>query len=214
MNKRDNKREIINSFPYMNKSTAWTIGVVAVILILIGLWWAYGKTPEASTAGENATSTATSTAQQATTTSIARENRTSSSALSVIASLPEASTFSSYLSSTGVSSSVSGTGPYTIFVPNNAAFAKLAAGTVSALSAAQKKRLVQYHIVSGKKIDIDAVDTSTIQALSKDMLNFQAYGGSQGGIVNSSIVLRQYNAKNGVVYIVNTVLLPPLPPLN
>lgn len=210
----------MNSFIYksqknMNNNVGtWIAAGVVVILIVVGLVW-LNKKEEVPANSQTATSTATSTASVSTNTvAFSKEVRTTATVSAVIASLPEASTFSSYLTATGVSGSVTGTGPYTIFVPTNAAFGKLAPGTVSALSAAAKKRLVQYHVVSGKKLDVDALEKSTIRALSMDMLNFEALGPQSGGRVNNSIVVRQYNAKNGVVYIIDAVLLPPEAPLN
>lgn len=199
-----------------NNTGAWVFGVIVVLVLGFGIYWLMNREPAGT---ENPNETATTTPNTATTTTstpttVIRETRTTATVAEVVASLSDASTFSSYFTSTGVSASVKGTGPYTIFVPSNAAFGKLPAGTVSGLSAAAKKRLVQYHVVSGKKLDIDAIETSTIQALSKDMLNFEALGVNARGKVNNSIVIRQYNAKNGVVYVVDAVLIPPQAPLN
>ncbi len=196
-----------------NNTGTWVAAIILIVLIVGGLLW-WNSTRNASTTTEQTTTTNTATTTGQTGTPVAKEIRTSATVAEVIASLPEASTFSSYFSATGVSASVSGTGPYTIFVPSNAAFGKLASGTVSGLSAAAKKRLIQYHVVSGKKLDVDALETSTIQALSKDMLNFEALGPQYGGRVNNSVVIRQYTAKNGIVYIIDAVLLPPQAPLN
>lgn len=196
-----------------NNTGAWVIGAVIVLILGFGLYWFMNK-EKVNTNGENQTATTTTATTTQTRTTVSRETRTTATVAQVVASLADASTFNSYFTSTGVSASVTGAGPYTIFVPSNTAFGKLAPGTVSGLSATAKKRLVQYHVVSGKKLDIDALDSSTIQALSRDMLNFEALGVNAGGRVNNSIVIRQYNAKNGVVYIVDAVLLPPQAPLN
>ena len=199
-----------------NNTGAWVFGVIVVLILGFGIYWLMNREPaNIETPNQTATTTPnTATTTTSTPTTVIRETRTTATVAEVVASLADASTFSSYFTSTGVSASVTGTGPYTIFVPSNAAFGKLSAGTVSGLSATAKKRLIQYHVVSGKKLDIDAIETSTIQALSKDMLNFEALGATAGGKVNNSIVIRQYNAKNGVVYIVDAVLLPPQAPLN
>ena len=200
-----------------NNTGAWVAGIIIVILIIVGLvWWSNSGTPvTTNTVATTTTATTTTTAATTTTgTPVIKESRTTSTVAQVVASLSGASTFASYLLSTGVGTSITGVGPYTVFVPTNAAFGKLAAGTVSGLSVAAKKRLIQYHIVSGKKLDVDALETSTIMSLSRDMLNFQALGPQFGGKVNNSVVIHQYNAKNGVVYTIDAVLIPPQAPLN
>lgn len=198
-----------------NNTGAWVIGAVIVLVLGFGIYWFMNREPAGTeTSNETATTTPNTATTTTSTPTTVRETRTNATVAEVVASLADASTFNSYLTSTGVSASVKGTGPYTIFVPSNAAFGKLAPGTVSGLSASAKKRLVQYHVVSGKKLDVDALETSTIQALSRDMLNFEALGANARGRVNNSTVIRQYNAKNGVVYIVDAVLIPPQAPLN
>ena len=199
-----------------NNTGAWVFGVIVVLVLGFGIYWLMNREPaDTETPNETATTTPnTATTTTSTPITVIRETRTTATVAEVVASLGDASTFSSYFTSTGVSASVTGAGPYTVFVPTNTAFGKLASGTVSGLSVTAKKRLVQYHVVSGKKLDIDAIETSTIQALSKDMLNFEALGASARGKVNNSVVIRQYNAKNGVVYVIDAVLLPPQAPLN
>jgi uncharacterized surface protein with fasciclin (FAS1) repeats len=100
------------------------------------------------------------------------------------------------------------TSKYTIFVPTNGAFAQLPPGTVSNMSAAEKKRLIEYHVVSGRAVDPDQMTAGSIQALSGDILNF-SYGIDKIPLVNSAIVVTQYEGTNGVVIVIDNVLLPP-----
>ena len=90
----------------------------------------------------------------------------------------------------------------------------LPTGTINDLDGAQLKRLVEYHIISGKEIDVNAETAGTVMALSKDLLNFSKNPGDVSARVNSSVVLHAYKTSNGVVYIIGTVLLPPLPAQN
>lgn len=184
--------------------------IVILVLILLGVWWSQ-KTLVNNAPNNNTTTVVTN---QATTTQVngkvvvGVDKKTTQTVSSIIAGIPDVSTFASYLTSTGVSTLTKGTGPYTIFVPVNSAFGQLPAGSISKLDAAGKKRLVEYHIVANRAIDIDALSFGTIQALSKDMLNFSA---NQAGEpqVNSSFVLHEYKGSNGIVYMVSAVLLPP-----
>ena len=127
----------------------------------------------------------------------------------VVAGIANGGTFASYLSRTGVGATLVGRGPYTVFVATDGAFSRLAPGTIAHMSAAELKRMVQYHIVAGKKLDVDAVNSGQVQALSKDTLNFNVDTKNGAVYVNSGYVLHAYKATNGIVYVINSVLLPP-----
>jgi len=130
------------------------------------------------------------------------------SAAYIAAHIAGATQFGTLLSSTGADAQVMGKGPYTIFVTTDGAISQLPQGTISTMTAAQKKRLVQYHIIVGRAIASQAVVAGTIQSLSGDALNF-SYGSNKIPMVNSAIMVVQYPATNGVVYLIDNVLLPP-----
>ncbi len=181
------------------------MGVIVVALIVVALWWAMSLfgVPGSQTNQPQATTTPQAKP-------VASETRTGSSVAAVASSLPGATRFASLLSSTGVGASLTGAGPYTVFVADDEAFSYLAAGTLENMTAAQKKRLVQYHIVAGKMLDVDAVSSGNHIALSKDSLNFDVRTQDKSAFVNSAYVLRQYKASNGIVYLISgAVLLPP-----
>jgi transforming growth factor-beta-induced protein len=161
-------------------------------------------------AGYGAPEASSTAALQSATTPVVAENRSTSTVMGIIASLSGESRFAGLLANTGVSSLVMGKGPYTVFVPTDASFGQLPAGTINNLDAAQLKRLVEYHIVSGKAIDVNAQVAGTVPALSKDLLNFSKNTGDASARVNSSVVIHAYKASNGIVYVIGTVLLPPL----
>ena len=78
------------------------------------------------------------------------------------------------------------------------------------MDAAGLKRLVEYHIVSGKSIDVNVQTSGTTQALSKDTLNFSVREGDKSARINSSVALQAYKASNGIVYLIDQVLIPPV----
>jgi uncharacterized surface protein with fasciclin (FAS1) repeats len=185
----------------------WVVGIVVVLVLVLGLWWANG-----GMSATNGSPMASSTPEVATTTTktqpVVVETRTGTVA-SVVAGLSGASRFASLFASTGVAATITGKGPYTIFVPTDEAYAASAAA-INAMTAAQKKRLVQYHVVSGKMLDVDAVSSGNYTALSKDSLNFNVRTQDKSAFVNSAYVIRQYKASNGVVYLIGgAVLIPP-----
>lgn len=193
-----------------SNTTAWVVGIVVVIVLAgLGLWW-YSASQAPGTTQQN--TNATSTSETATTTGdvpakVSVVSRTGSTVASIVASVPNATQYNSLLANSGIS--LSGKGPYTVFVPTDGAFARLAPGTLSALSAAEKKRLVQYSIVSGKTLDIDATSSGNIQTLSKDYLNFTVRMPDGVAQVGSGFAITQYKASNGIVYVITTVNLPP-----
>ncbi len=188
----------------------WVVGIIVVLLIILGLWWFVQGSP-AGTSGNATTTAETSTNSTGTPVATATEVRTGSTVAAVVASLSNASTFASLYASTGVAASVTGKGPYTVFVPTNGAFANITK-TISSMTAAQKKRLVQYHVVVGKMLDLDAVSSGTYTALSKDPLNFQVQPQTKLAYVNSGYAITQYKASNGIVYLISAVLVPPQTP--
>ncbi len=157
------------------------VGALAVLVIAgLLIWWFAAQKPLPSSAGIDDAATSTeergAVAPEDTTQGshviITKVNRSSQTVNTIVANLSGTSQFNSLYKSTGVSGTVSASGKYTVFVPTNGAFAQLSGGIVSGMSAAEKKRLIQYHVVSGRAVDVDAEVSGTIQALSGDELNF------------------------------------------
>jgi hypothetical protein len=121
----------------------------------------------------------------------------------VVANL-DATRFASLFSSVGGNAMVSGSDQFTVFVPTNGAMR----GFPSGMTTAQMKRFVEYHIVRGRALDTDAMIAGSVQTLSGDALNLN-FGVNDIPLVGSGIVITQFNCKNGVVYTINSVLLPP-----
>lgn len=191
-----------------NNTWVWVIGLVVVLLIGLGVWWYVGGMTPTTTDGTATTTpngTATTTGN---TPAVTTENRTGSTVAAVVAGLSGSSQFSALLAASGVS--LSGAGPYTVFVPTDSAVSATAA--LNGMTAAQKKRLVQYHIVTGKMLDLDAVSSGNHMALSKDALNFNVNAQTKIAYVGDGYAVRQYRASNGIVYVISAVLIPPQTP--
>lgn len=107
---------------------------------------------------------------------------------------------------------LSGPVPLTVFAPTDEAFARLPAGTVeSLLEPGNKQKLIdilKYHVVSGRVYADDAVKAGSAQTLLGRSVQI---GFSAEGIkVNDSVVTgKNVNASNGVIHIIDSVLLPP-----
>ena len=116
-----------------------------------------------------------------------------------------------------------GKGPFTVFAPTNAAFNKLPKGTVETLLKPENKKMLQtiltYHVVAGKMNASDiakAIKTgngkATLKTVSGGTLTAWMKGkklyvtDEKGGM--SQVTIADVNQSNGVIHVVNTVLLP------
>lgn len=99
-------------------------------------------------------------------------------------------------------------GPFTVFAPTDAAFAKLPAGTVEALLADPEKlrAILTYHVVPGKIMagDVKAGEVKTVQG---DTLDITVSGG-QVMIDQATVVTTDVGASNGVIHVIDTVVMP------
>jgi uncharacterized surface protein with fasciclin (FAS1) repeats len=189
-----------------NNRGVWIGIIVIIIVVLLGWWWIASNESASMTA---TSSTATSTAATSTSSgsSLSVTTESGDTVKDIVASLPSASEYDSLFNSTGVASLIGSGGQFSIFVPTNAAFSSLPSGTISGMTSAQLKRMVEYSIVSGRAIQPGTDMTGTVQAYSGDSLNFSDLNNIP--MVNSSIVVAEYKGSNGVVYLINEVLLPP-----
>ena len=107
---------------------------------------------------------------------------------------------------------LSGKGPFTVFAPTDAAFAKLPAGTIDALLKDPKKlaSILTYHVVSGKVMAADVIKgngakPATLNGAALDIT-------VKGGMVyvnGANVTGADVAASNGVIHVIDTVLLPP-----
>jgi uncharacterized surface protein with fasciclin (FAS1) repeats len=108
----------------------------------------------------------------------------------------------------GLVDTLKGKGPFTVFAPTDAAFAKLPAGTLDALLADKQKlaQVLTYHVVPGKVTAAD-VKPGSVQTVQGQFLSLQA--DRSGVTVNSAKVVKaDVMADNGVIHVIDTVVLP------
>jgi uncharacterized surface protein with fasciclin (FAS1) repeats len=110
----------------------------------------------------------------------------------------------------GLVETLQGAGPFTVFAPTDAAFAKLPAGTVESLLKPENKEklasILTYHVVSGK---VMAADVKTMQAPTVNGQNLAIVANAGGVTVNGAKVLKtDIPATNGVIHVIDTVVLP------
>jgi uncharacterized surface protein with fasciclin (FAS1) repeats len=120
-------------------------------------------------------------------------------------------TLAKALTAADLVATLKGPGPFTVFAPTDEAFAKLPAGTVENLlkpeNKAMLRRVLTYHVVSGKVMAADVVKVSSAKAVSGDMLSIKAGGGTVT-VEEARVVKTDIGASNGVIHVVDAVLLP------
>lgn len=111
----------------------------------------------------------------------------------------------------GLVDTLSGTGPFTVFAPTNAAFAKLPAGTLSSLTPDQLKSILTYHVVAGEVMAKD-VKPGKVKTVNGEEITIGVKDGkvtitdAKGNTVN--VVSTDIVTSNGVIHVIDGVLLP------
>ena len=192
----------------VRKELQLVLGLALVAALVF--WWSQSAVPVPGDAGQPpGTSQGTQTKPASKVTGSKQQPNTVAAKAAAIA---DASTFNKLLVRTGVSATLSGKGPYALFLPTNEAMKLLPSGTVANMTAAQLKRFVEYHVIAGRAVDSSAVMSGNVTALSGDPLNFQTGSEGAAGLVNSSRILETVKVGNGTIYIINQALLPPAKP--
>jgi uncharacterized surface protein with fasciclin (FAS1) repeats len=192
-----------------NNATAWVVGFLAIAIIAVFAFWIIQRPVDEQGADENTTDENGAMVGEGSKQSIPRIERAEDSVTTIANDVASASRFIALSNSTNVAASLQAGETYTVFVPTNGAFDLLAGGTLDNLSAAELRRLVEYHVVMGRAVDLTSVEDSTIQAMSGDMLNFSVSDRDEIARVNSAIAFESFVGRNGIVYAINNVLLPP-----
>ncbi len=111
----------------------------------------------------------------------------------------------------GLAETLQGPGPFTVFAPTDAAFAKLPAGTVEALLADKEKlaSILTYHVLSGK---VGASDVIKGNGAKPETVNGQPLDivvrGGKVYVNGAEVVMADVQASNGVIHVIDAVLMP------
>ena len=103
-------------------------------------------------------------------------------------------------------------GPFTVFAPTNAAFEALPVGTLESLLKPENKdkliAILKYHVVAGKVMSSDLIDGMMPATVNGEIVKI---GISNKGVSvnNAMVTTADITASNGVVHVIDQVLLPP-----
>ena len=118
-------------------------------------------------------------------------------------------TLATALTAAGLIDTLKGAGPFTMFAPNNAAFAKVPAKTMAALGAdpAMLKSVLTFHVVPGKTLaaDVKNGNVKTVNGANLALSKSGDFVTVEDGMVQTA----DLSATNGVIHIVDSVLIPP-----
>lgn len=116
------------------------------------------------------------------------------------------------LKQAGLVTSLSNAGPFTVFAPTNEAFDKLPAGTVDGLMKDEKKEalqdILQYHVFMSALKPESFTDGETLGMVNGDNVTVTVKDGKTI-LNNSATITASIPASNGIIYVIDGVLLPP-----
>ena len=111
----------------------------------------------------------------------------------------------------GLVDTLKGEGPFTVFAPTDEAFAKLPPGTVEELVKPENKdqliAILTYHVVPGKVMANDVIKLSTAKTAQGQSVDIKVVDGKVM-IDNATVVTADINASNGVIHVIDSVILP------
>ncbi|WP_341739588.1 fasciclin domain-containing protein, partial [Microcoleus sp. CAWBG640] len=98
-------------------------------------------------------------------------------------------------------------GPFTVFAPNDDAFAKLPPGTITTLvqNVPQLSRILMFHVVSGKFMKADLAKLGSVTSLEGSPIKIDCSDGFE--VKNATVVAADIEADNGVIHVIDTVIL-------
>lgn len=117
-------------------------------------------------------------------------------------------TLAAAVTAAGLAETLDQGGPFTVFAPNDAAFAKLPDGTVESLlgDIPALKNILLYHVVSGRVMASDVVNLSEAATLNGQSFKINASDGVM--IDGAKVISTDIKAVNGIIHIIDTVIIP------
>jgi uncharacterized surface protein with fasciclin (FAS1) repeats len=111
------------------------------------------------------------------------------------------------LQTAGLVETLKGKGPFTVFAPNDAAFAKVPKDQLDALLADKAKltKVLTYHVVGGKVMAAD-VKAGPVKTVEGSNLTLSTTGGVM--VDKAKVIATDIAASNGVIHVIDSVLMP------
>lgn len=120
-------------------------------------------------------------------------------------------TLAAALQAAGLVETLKGDGPFTVFAPTDEAFAKLPAGTVEDLLKPENREklraVLTYHVVPGKVMAAQVTKMNAAKTVQGGAVTIKAAGGKVM-VDNANVVKADIEASNGVIHVIDSVILP------
>lgn len=102
-----------------------------------------------------------------------------------------------------------GKGPFTVFAPTDAAFAKLPAGALEALlkDKDKLKAVLTYHVIAGRVLAADVVKLTSATTVQGESVKIAVAGGKVK-VDDANVVKTDIKTSNGVIHVIDSVLMP------
>lgn len=130
--------------------------------------------------------------------------------MEVAASAGSFNTLVQAVQAAGLNETLSGEGPFTVFAPTDEAFAALPEGTLNALLADEEalRSVLTYHVVAGEYTASDVAGMESLTTVQGEEINVTAENGSVM-INDANVTTADIEASNGVIHVIDKVILPP-----
>lgn len=117
------------------------------------------------------------------------------------------STLVTAVQAAGLVETLKSPGPFTVFAPNDEAFAKLPPGTIQTLvqNIPQLTRILKFHVVSGRLTQADLAKLGTVTSVEGSPISINCSNGFE--VKNATVVAADIAADNGVIHVIDTVIL-------
>jgi len=135
----------------------------------------------------------------------------------VASAAPNFKTLVAAIKAAGLVDTLKGDGPFAVFAPTDAAFAKLPKGTVESLLKPENKAklvaILTYHVVKGKVMAADVMKLKSGTKVATVAGQSVTVKVSKAGVMvdKAKVVKTDIDASNGVIHVIDTVLMPAMP---
>lgn len=185
------------------KNIIWLLSIIALPLLIS---CNQGATKETATPTSDASATVSGGQENV------KDTDSEKDVVKVATSSPDHTTLVAALKQAGLVTSLSNAGPFTVFAPTNEAFNKLPAGTVEGLMKNDKKEdlqnILQYHVFMSALTPESFTDGQTLGMVNGDNVTVSVKDGNVT-LNNSARITGSIHASNGMIYVIDQVLLPP-----
>jgi uncharacterized surface protein with fasciclin (FAS1) repeats len=149
-------------------------------------------------------------AQTPTTTAPTATTAPAQDIVATAAAAGQFNTLAAALTAAGLVETLQGAGPFTVFAPTDAAFAKVPAGTLNALLAdkAALAKVLTYHVVPGRVLSTD-IQPGPVTTVEGQPIQVAVEGGAVVLNGSAKVTTPDVLASNGVIHVIDSVLVPP-----